>query len=264
MKRILAFTASLMLCLSSFTACSDEDESSETDGIASVSAENTSEGTSEETTEPKGIKLPKSMDDTEENTEEETQPNAAKGTSFTHGTIDSDNVYTSEFAGFRFRTPDGWTLLTRKQLLAMMDAGLEYTGNEDSLDEELLEQAAIFDYSARDESGANITMVFENLEISTGSKLANTLTAKDYLEALMSQLNSVQNIKYSNISETDEVELGGQTFLRRSFTADYGTYKVNQYYYVRKVEGLMMYIIVTSGKDREDMTVYEANFLPLD
>jgi len=271
MKRLIALAASLTLFASMLTGCGNDDDSS-TDKAASTKAASSQaaddDDTEEDTTKKSGgIRVPGEDDSaTEDDTEEEDQAPAAEGTSFKRGVVSDEGIYSSEYAGFCFETPDDWTVMNETQLLKMMNIGLEVTGNEDMLDEELLKQAAIFDYSARDEVGRNITFVFENLAVSTGSKLASTINEKEYLAALMEQLGDVSGVEYSDISSVDKVELGGQTFYRQSFSANYTMmgYTVKQYYYVKKYDGLMMYIIMTSGTDGGDMTPYEDNFLPFD
>ena len=269
MKKLMALAASLTIFSSMLTGCGSSDDSSE-DKAASTKAAS-SQADEEETTgedeDSSGFHAPGDEDAaTEAETEDNSQAPAAKGTSFSRGVVSDEGVYSSEYAGFCFETPKNWTVMTTEQLLAMMNLGLDYTGNEDMLDEELLKQAAIFDYSVRGDKMQNITFVFENLAVSTGSKFANTITAEEYLQSIVSQLSSVSGVEYSDISQIEEVSLGGQTFLRQGFSANYTMmgYTVRQYYYVKKYDGLMMYIIMTSGTDGEDMTAYEKNFVPFD
>lgn len=277
MKRLMALAASLTLLASMLTGCGNDDESSE-DKAASTKAassqaadddddEDDTDEPEEDTTKKSGsIRVPGKEDAATDPDDDDTDAPAAKGTSFKRGAISDDGVYSSEYAGFCFETPDDWTVMTEAQLMQLMNLGLEYIGNEDALDDELLKQAAIFDYSARDDVGRNITFMFENLEVSTGSKLAKNINEKEYLAALIDQLGTVSGVKYSDFSPVEKVELGGQTFYRQSFSANYtmNNYTVKQFYYVKKYDGLMMYIIMTSGTDGGDMTSYENNFLPFD
>lgn len=279
MKRLMALAASLTLLASMLTGCGNDDESSEdkaasTKAATSQAADDDEDADADDEDEDEddddesgGLRVPGKEDAaTEAATEAEDDAPAAKGTSFKRGSISKEGVYSSEYAGFSFKTPDNWTVMTEDQLMALMNIGLDYIGDENALDEELLKQAAIFDYSARDDVGRNITFMFENLEVSTGSKLAKSINEKEYLASLIDQLGTVSGVEYSDFSPVEKVELGGQTFYRQSFSANYTmmNYTVKQFYYVKKYDGLMMYIIMTSGTDGGDMTSYEKNFLPFD
>ena len=79
--------------------------------------------------------------------EDETVDSAAEGTDFQSGTIEN-NVYTSDFAGISFKIPEGWGVASKEQLLALVNYGLDATGNQDLVDKDSLENkpelAAIF------------------------------------------------------------------------------------------------------------------------
>ena len=275
MKKKIAFIMSLIMCGSLFTACGSTDDSSSSSSAATTAAasteskteseteteteEKTEESTAEDTTAATeaDIVMPTSSD--EEPASEEHQ--AAKGTKFVRGTAEN-GVYHSDYAELTFQTPDGWSELSEQQLLSLMNIGLEITGNQDLMDEELMKQQAIYDYSARAASGANIAVMFQNLKVSAGS-MADMITEDLYIETMQNELKNISGVKYSDISAVEKVELCGNIYYRLSQTATYeanGGYSVNQAYYFRKIDDFMLMIILTSGMDCEDMTAYEKNF----
>ena len=273
MKKKIAFIMSLVMCGSLFTACGDSDDSSSSDKAAattSVSSEATTgdeeeDTTAEEkTTEDVLVKPTAADDEDDEEDEEPTEDShkAAQGTAFKRGTVEN-GVYHSDYAGITFETPDGWTEFSEEQLLKLMNLGLELTGNEDLVSEELMKQTAIYDYSARSAAGDNIAVMFENLKVSSGS-LADSITEEFYLESIQSQLKSVSGVTYSDMTEPEKVDLCGNTYYKISHKAKYdsmGGYTVSQNYYVRRLDDFMLLILLTSGADGGSMDVYENNFV---
>ena len=275
MNKKIAFIMSLVLCGSMFTACGDtEDYSSSSKKASSTTSaskeaasdeeEDTTEAeekTTEEKTTEEGIVLPTAGDDDEEKTTEDSH-SAAAGTDFKRGTVEN-GIYHSDFADISFKTPDNWIELSEEQLFAMMNLGLELTGNEDMISDELMKQAAIYDYSARSAEGDNIAIMFENLKVSSGA-LADSITDEYYVETVQKQLQGVNGVTYSDLKGPEKIELCGNTYYKISHKAKYdsmGGYTVCQNYYVRKIDGLMMIILLTSGANGENMDVYEENFI---
>lgn len=242
-----------MLFTSMFaTACGDSDESSKSAKASTTSAsekedvsgdEDTSDeetSTKKQSTTKNGIKLPDASD---EAVEDETVDSAAEGTDFKSGTIEN-NVYTSDFAGISFKIPEGWGIASKEQLLALVSYGLDATGNQDLVDKDSLENNAIYDAAVHGSNGETIMIVFENLKKTTYDP---------------------DSVTYSNVSGPEKIMLGGKTFYKYSHDATYdvlGGYTVNQCYYCRKMGDLLLTVIMSSGTDGADMSVYESNFSP--
>ena len=278
MKKKIAFIMSLVMCGSMFTACGSSDDSSSSKQSSTTSSASTEASSEEDTTEAEdedkddedeekttenSIVKPTAADDEDE--EEDTTSDshkAAEGTDYERGVVEN-GVYHSDYADLTFETPDGWTELTEEQLLNMMNLGLELTGNEDMMNEELMKQSAIYDYSARDVNGGNIAIMYENLKVSMGS-LADSMDEETYLTSVQKQLQGVSGVTYDDLTGPEEVELCGNTYYKISHKATYdimGGYTVSQNYYVRKIDDFMLLILLTSGADGEDMDKYEQNFV---
>lgn len=261
MKRITALIFLVTLCASALAGCGDS-EGYTSGGTGSLAGNE--QNSEDENNSEAGFRIP-GIEDTEELTEKSAEIPEAFGSSFRRGTVE-DGVYRNEFSGIQFNTPEGWSIMSESQLLSMVNTGLEITGNEELLDEELMDQSVIYDYAARTSEGGSIAVVFENLAVSTGKKSMKYLSAEEYLNALSKDLKTVSGVEYKENGSMKEVSLGGQSFMRKSFTAKYTTlgYTINQYYYAKNIDGLMLYIIISSGADQEDMTVYEKDFSALD
>ena len=274
MKKKIALIMSIVMCGSMFTACGSDDDDSSSSKSASTSVssteaasdeDDTTEASDEETTEEKttedSIAVPTSDDDVKEEPTEDSH-NAAKGTNFKRGSVEN-GVYSNEYAGIKFKTPDGWTELSEEQLLSMMNLGLELTGNEDMINDELMKQTAIYDYSAKSANGDNVAVMFENLKVSSGS-LADSITEEVYLKSIQSQLKSVSGVTYNDLTEPKEIELCGNKYYKISHKATYdsmGGYTVSQNYYVRRLDDFMVLILLTSGVGGESMDTFEQNFV---
>lgn len=242
MKKI-ALLLALMMSVSTFASCSDSGSSSKSDKDSSA----VTESDEKETTE--------SDDDNDEN-------DFAEG--FQRGSVNG-KTYTSEFGGIKFTAPSDWVYTTDEQLLSMMDIALDVTGNDNELTKQLLEQAVIYDAQAMNvTTGENVIIMYENLRKEGINP--DSISAEDYLDIVKSQLQNMSGVTYSDFSDYEKVRLGNKEFLRFKLTSTYDTlnYSCSQIQYVRKTGDLIMAIVISSGAEKRDMTVYEDCFEVLD
>ncbi len=302
MKKKIAFLMALVMCGSMFTACGKDDDDSSSSGKKKQKTsvtdttddedEDDDEEDEEEETTKKSRKSKKATestdeddeddDDEEETTksgkkiklpggdEEETTENstnkAEAAVNFKRGT-NKNGVYKSEFAGLKFEIPEDWVCATEEEILSMMNLALDVTDNEENFDQELLEQASIYEVYAKGEGGKNIIVAFENMDVSNSLDGASDLIDEEYyFDNMKEQLKQVVGVTYSDISKVEEVEFAGQDFYKLSYTATYdsmGGYSVEQTYYIKKYDQFMLFIVFTSSAECEDMSVYEDNFSAL-
>ena len=300
MKRKIAFIMAVVMCSSVFTACGKDDESSssgkkkekalvtetvdeddtdeeeeetesKTKKHKSTEAETEAEeddDAEEDTEETSGkkIKVPGKEDDDEEDTEEATEKKAEAVANFKRGKT-KNGVYTSEYSGLKFKVPDGWNCATEEEILSMMNLAMDITGNEETFNSELVEQASIYDFYAKGEDGRNVMIAYENLDVSTALEGASEIIDEEmYIENMKSNLSKVVGVTYSDISDSEKVELAGQEFYKYTQTATYdsmGGYSVKQTYYIKKYGELMMFIVFTSSTECKDMSEYAENFSAL-
>ncbi len=303
MKKKIAFLMALVMCGSMFTACGKDDDDSSSSSkkkqktsVTDTTDEDDEEDDEEEETTKKSrkskkatestedenededddddeedttksgkkIKLP-GGDDEEEETEQATNKAEAAG-NFKRGTTEN-GVYKSEFSGIQFEIPDRWNCASQEEILSMMNLALDVTNNEETFDQELLEQASIYEVYAKGEGGKNIIVAFENMDVSNSLDGASDLIDEEYyFDNMKEQLKQVVGVTYSDISKVEEVEFAGQDFYKLSYTATYdsmGGYSVEQTYYIKKYDQFMLFIVFTSSAECEDMSVYEDNFSAL-
>ncbi len=239
MKKFAVLLA-LMMSLCSLASCGDSKKSSKSDKNSSSVTES----------------------DENKNTDSDDDGESAEG--FKRGSV-SGKTYTSEFGGIKFTAPSEWVYSTDEQILSMMNIALDVTGNDNELTKQLLEQAVIYDAQAMNvTTGENVIIMYENLRKEGINP--DTITAEGYLDIVKSQLENMSGVTYSDFSDYEKVRLGNKEFLRFKLTSTYGTlnYSCSQIQYVRKTGDFIMAIIVSSGAEKRDMTVYEDCFEAID
>lgn len=241
MKKFAVLLA-LMMSLCSLASCGDSKKSSKSDKNSSSVTES----------------------DENKNTDSDDDDEGESAEGFERGSV-SGKTYTSEFGGIKFTAPSEWVYSTDEQILSMMNIALDVTGNDNELTKQLLEQAVIYDAQAMNvTTGENVIIMYENLRKEGINP--DTITAEGYLDIVKSQLENMSGVTYSDFSDYEKVRLGNKEFLRFKLTSTYGTlnYSCSQIQYVRKTGDFIMAIIVSSGAEKRDMTVYEDCFEAID
>ncbi|MBP3309224.1 MAG: hypothetical protein J6L05_00205 [Ruminococcus sp.] len=241
MKKFAVLLA-LMMSLCSLASCGDSKKSSK-------SGKNSSSVTES---------------DENKNTDSDDDDEGESAEGFERGSV-SGKTYTSEFGGIKFTAPSEWVYSTDEQILSMMNIALDVTGNDNELTKQLLEQAVIYDAQAMNvTTGENVIIMYENLRKEGINP--DTITAESYLDIVKSQLENMSGVTYSDFSDYEKVRFGNKEFLRFKLTSTYGTlnYSCSQIQYVRKTGDFIMAIIVSSGAEKRDMTVYEDCFEAID
>ena len=274
-----ALTLAFLLTLCSFTACGDTSSTDEASkSVSSSSAAESSEEettetettTEEETTEAETTEAEESAEDTAEESDAETSEEksadeenlpAAENTDFKRGVVE-DNVYKSEYAGFRLTAPEGWTFAQDDYILNMMNISVDLMNNNTELTKAMLDQVAIYDAVCIDQAtGRSIMIEYENLakEVPDPDKF----TVDDYIASIDKQLSAISAITFTRKGEPETVTLGGEEFTRVVYSAETNGMTVDQVYYMRRVDKFMLGIVASSGTTGEDMTAYEQNFAAL-
>lgn len=158
------------------------------------------------------------------------------------GSISGGAVYTNDFAGLTFALPEGWSFATEEELAEMMSVGAETVFGEDK--QKLVEYAiesTVYDMSAYSaDLSQNLMVMFEN---TSRYLLGGLLSAEDYLDALESNFDLVQEFTYV-IEGRSDITIGGVEYKCLSTSVEgYGIY---QDYVVRR-EGKYMICIAFTG-----------------
>lgn len=187
---------------------------------------------------------------TTNNTENNTENQTAKE-AIARGVIDENNVYTSEFAGIKFTLPEGWVYSTDEQIANMMNVGVELLNeNKDNLSK-ILEQTAIYDMVANDQTnGTSVMVMFEKSLLNVNEEF--------YLNNVKKGLESVTELDYQITDEITTETVGGKEY--KVLTATVPAYNMVQKYYVVKKGDYFVDILVTYIDGVVDLNAVLANF----
>lgn len=156
----------------------------------------------------------------------------------------NENVFSNEFFGLTFTTPEGWTAMTDEQIAAAMAIGVEALGEAGgAFTEEALAQTSLYDMMAVDATtGDNVMVIYENLAV---NPLGNLISAEAYLNIVRAQMEKMQGTTYE-FGDITEMEIGGETFFVISVSSTQQGVAVNQSLCARKVDGYVISIVATS------------------
>ena len=157
-----------------------------------------------------------------------------------------DKVYTSEFADLKFTLPDGWTRSTDEEIAQTMQLGEDVLKNENLYVSEISKLNVVYDMMAKNSStGGNVTVMMEK----------NAGTAKDYANALKTQLGQLTQVKYT-IGDVKETKIGNNTYTVLTTEASASGATVFQNYYLRDEGDYVVAVLVTeTSKDNLDKVV---------
>ena len=165
------------------------------------------------------------------------------------GTVDTNNVYRSEFAGITFTLPEGFRYADDTEIASMMNVGAELLNKEDLT--EILEQTALYDMVAKDDYyGTSVMVMFE--------KATGDVSVEYYLNNVKKGLEAVTAYNYEISGDITTQTVGGREY--KVLTATVPTYGLTQKYYVEKKDGYFVDILVTYYEDYVDLNTLLANF----
>lgn len=167
------------------------------------------------------------------------------------GVIDANNVYTSEFADITFSLPEGLRYADDTEIASMMNVGAEIISANKEDVTEILEQTALYDMVAKDDTyGTSVMVMFEKATLNVSEEY--------YLQKVGEGLEAVTNMGYEVEDEIKTETVGGKEY--KSLTANIPTYGLTQKYYTEKIDGYFVNILVTYYDAYVDLNELLANF----
>ncbi len=156
------------------------------------------------------------------------------------GTIDG-NVYKSEFSGITFTKPDSWVFASDEEIAETMNIGADML-DKNNFEKAVAEAATTFDMMVTDPAtNSNVNISYENLEVTNNEDK----TLEEYIDVALEQFKAQDIIEYE-IGETEKVTLCGETYSRIITTASYNGVEMTQVYYMRKIDNIIVNVIVTA------------------
>lgn len=124
---------------------------------------------------------------------------------FTHGTV-SDDSYSSDLFGIEAEFDDSWTVYSDEDLA---DQNSISDMSDESINKVLDKTATAYEFMAAIESGSNVNIVIENLNLTNKGK---TIEADKYIDMALPNLKSGLESVYESVTvNKDSVEICGKT-----------------------------------------------------
>lgn len=227
-KRFLVMLCVLSFACIQFTGCG-QDEKKDSEKAKTVEETKETEETTAKDEEKK------------EQTEEETQKITAK-----RGMVE-DGVYKNEAFGVSFPVSENLTVCTDEQIAKNLNLGQELLKEEGKYsvnDMEEVMQGAMYDTVIMfSDNRSNVSVVYENMDLSQSSGLDE----EQYAKAVADMLNSMEVMNYK-AGEITKQDIGGTEFTALSAKAD----EYNQKYFLHQVGNYMVEFIFTYTNDSEE------------
>lgn len=164
----------------------------------------------------------------------------------------SDNVYSNDFLGLKFKLPNGWKYSSDEEIAEMMSLGTELLNDEQKAAAEISKLNNAYYMVANDpNTGDNISIISE--------KPAMEVTTEFYINQLKTQLQNVNTINYE-IGETSKETVAGKECDTLTVDASMSGVKMTQRYYIYKVDKYVVCIISTSTSGEQKINEIMKNF----
>lgn len=164
----------------------------------------------------------------------------------------SDNVYSNDFLGLKFKLPNGWKYSSDEEIAEMMNLGTELLNDEQKAAAEISKLNNAYYMVANDpNTGDNISIISE--------KPAMEVTTEFYINQLKTQLQNVNTINYE-IGETSKETVAGKECDTLTVDASMSGVKMTQRYYIYKVDKYVICIISTSTSGEQKINDIMKNF----
>lgn len=156
----------------------------------------------------------------------------------------TDTGYESEFLGFRYTTPDGYTLASEEELVSMMGITLDAMGDDvTEAQKKYAELATVFEMMVSDPTGGcNMNMTIDK----------QVMSVDKYVATLREQVKSISSMDIEINDAEEDVTIAGTTYRKLTASASMYGITMNQEYYVAKVGDRMVSMAVTYLDGMED------------
>ena len=158
---------------------------------------------------------------------------AAEKVAFSRG-VWEENAYVSDYASLWMTLPEGWAYADALELEEM---------TERDADGEIITLTDL--YAQRAKTGESVIVFYENL---SGEGAA--MSAQEYADIVAQALSEEGDIPY-NVLGTEIRTLCGEEYI--CLRGEVEGYDMQQYYFIRRIEGRML-VIITTVKDEALLT----------
>ena len=173
---------------------------------------------------------------------------------FTRGKTEN-NVYECGMLNIKFAPGPAWVFGEDEYILLQSGIDPDTLKDPDSVVKQLNSLPTVYDMTAEDESaGISVAVSFYNLSLYVGGR---DTTEEEYAEKLKLELAETFSNYEAKISDGGVKTIAGYDFKRIAVSLKIGDSDVEQFYYVRKLDGFMMSVsfTVAANGGAEDMII---------
>lgn len=171
-----------------------------------------------------------------------------QGTKFTEGVF-SDGTYSNEYAGLKVKAPEGWTVLSKQEILEM-DSGAEFENSKDRTRFMATRHDATFW-----KNGESIHVYYLNSKL--GVPDDRDYTEDDYLNDATKE--------YEGYGVTDsnrtKVTIAGKEYTRAELVLQFNGKEAHLYFYARKLDDNLLVMIECDSMSDKRSDYFEKLFL---
>ncbi len=161
---------------------------------------------------------------------------------YVKGTLTADSMV-SNYLNLRFDVPQGYVMATEEEIDQMVVfAGETIYTDADKQKLDYAKASTVYEMFVQSPTG------LPNISVCVEKTMAN-LTASMYLDALKSQLLSIDSMEYTVGDGVASASLAGQDYKVMTASVTYNDVEMIQEYYVRKQDDRIVGIIVTYSQD---------------
>lgn len=156
----------------------------------------------------------------------------------------TDTGYESEFLGFRYTTPSGFTMASEEELASMMGITLDAMGDDvTEAQKKYAELATVFEMMVSDSTGGcNMNMTIDR----------QVMAVDKYVATLREQVEGMSSMDIAIDDAEEDVTIAGTTYRKLTASATMYGMTMNQEYYIAKVGDRMVSMAVTYLDGMED------------
>lgn len=169
----------------------------------------------------------------------------SSGKTYSKGIL-TETTYESEYLNLKFTAPESYIMATESDMDNIMNSSMDVV-YEDA-DESVIDYIKTTTVYEMMVSSANGT---PSLSLMTEKLAFSNMTVDQYIDSLNSQMESITTSTFSVIGEGETKDIAGETYTIVSYKTEIQGIEVFQDYLVRKIDNIMVGIVVTYTSDTE-------------
>lgn len=156
------------------------------------------------------------------------------------GVIDGKE-YFSTFTGIKLKLKSDWNFSSDEEIARVLSIGAEVL-DINEFAKTVGQRATTYDMMAKSTAGSNVAIAYENLDITAPGR---DVDVSDYRDSIVNMLTNQTQVNYT-LGTQGVVKICGEKYTRVELIADFNGVTMSQYYYLRKIDNIMVSMIITT------------------